>query len=455
MTPARELQPTAAAMPSGIIEAMSRMKDTNVFVHGVTSIGNLAGVNLDDEESHRALFLAGEQDIVVVPSAVDRDFLDYMLELGMTPPIDRIVVASDGAAPSPNGSMAETLMSNPGALSRLGTMCGASAVVLNPFIATEVEWRLADALGATIGRSVRVIGAPPDRVRNANMKHVIRERAAQCGVPVAPAAVVRMRHGSQSADQARLSATLAECLRVSGRVVVKGSFGASGSSTFIVEADRDIAACTQLIANREDNDIYIVEPFFDVICSPNVVMWIDPESGDISCVSVNDQRVDGRLVFAGSVFPTVASLLPAMIDSAARLTNALKEEGFSGAAGFDFCEYENSQTGVREYFLSELNARINGGMYATALMERVNGIQTQRGLNPVTAFRSVNIFVPPTNFATVRQRCGGLMFDGVRGTGVIPFNPGRLAAGKVTVACIGADAGTVEELLTGVREVFN
>ncbi|MBA3403210.1 MAG: ATP-grasp domain-containing protein [Gemmatimonadaceae bacterium] len=435
---------------SGITDEMARSPGTNVFVHGVTSIGNLAGVNLNDDESHRALLFAREHDIVVVPTPVDADFLSCVCSLGLEMPVSRIVVASDGVEPAASGSLAETLISNQAALDNIATMCGDAPITLSPFISTDVEWRLAASLETRLGRPVRVLGAAADLVRNANMKHVIRARASENGVPLTPAELVRTQQSAT--DAADLAAAIERTLGVTGRVVVKGSFGASGSSTFIVETESGISTCVAAITGRHDNDVYIVEPLFDIVCSPNIVMWMSSDGGDVSCVSVNDQCIDRRLVFAGSTYPSEGSLLPEMIEAASVLTRTLQQEGFTGAAGFDFCEYEDTLTGTRRFFLSELNARINGGMYATVLMERLNLAQATRGLPSVAALRSTSVFTSPTTFASVQARCGELMFNPLTGAGVVPFNPGRLAAGKIALACFGDSPGQVEELHSECRD---
>lgn len=435
---------------SAVVETLGRSNHVNVFVHSVTSIGNLAGVNLDDDESHRALLFARNDDVVVVPSNVDRDFLDFMIGIGVNCPVDRIVVAGGGAAVRPGGSLAEALISNPVVIEQVVELCADAPVTLNPFIATEVEWRLARLLENRLGRQVRVLGAPAERVRHANMKHITRQRAAGCGVHVAPGETVQTGKDSSRANGRAdaLASSIEKFLSVTGRVVVKGSFGASGSSTFIVDGLQAIEACVVGILSRTDNDCYIVEPLFDIMCSPNIVMWIDPDDHSVSCISTNDQCIDRRLVFAGSTFPSRASLLPQMIEAATRLAINLRDEGFSGAAGFDFCEYTDAATGNPEYFLSEINARMNGGMYATGLMERVNAAQSLQGLPRVRALRSASAFVAPTTFAAVREKCAGLLFDPLTGAGVIPFNPGRLASGKVALASLGGVPHEVEGALT-------
>jgi len=65
-------------MMRDITEVLGRSRHIYIFVHCVTSVGEMPGINLNDDESHRALILAREQDIVVVPSPVEDGFIDYL-----------------------------------------------------------------------------------------------------------------------------------------------------------------------------------------------------------------------------------------------------------------------------------------------------------------------------------------------------------------------------------------
>nr|MBA2565144.1 hypothetical protein [Gemmatimonadota bacterium] len=267
----------------GITEALRRSPGTHVFVHGIRSVGEMPGINLTDDESQRAVLLARAGDVVMVPTPVE--------------PADARALAA------------------------VGKLAAAGPVFLNPFIASPAEWRLARKLQETLEGPIRVLGAPPEVVRRVNLKHEAREKAIACGVPVAPGEVVHLPVGSEGRPSSldALEEAVRRQLSETGRVVVKGSFGASGSATFIVEGTGRIGTTLESVAARGDNTVYLVEPLLTLSAAPNVLMWIDPDDGEISCVSSTDQLLSPRLVFEGSAFPSAAKLLPQMIEGARRL----------------------------------------------------------------------------------------------------------------------------------------
>lgn len=110
----------------------------------------------------------------------------------------------------------------------------------------------------------------------------------------------------------------------------------------------------------------------DVIVSPNVSMHIEPNNGQILCVSVTDQRLGKNLVHEGNVYPPIAKTLRDMMSSARTISKWLQAKGYSGLVGFDFGEFLNLETGKLEHFLAEINPRTNAATYPKALMEHVN-----------------------------------------------------------------------------------
>ena len=436
-------------MMRDITEVLGRSRHIYIFVHCVTSVGEMPGINLNDDESHRALILAREQDIVVVPSPVEDGFIDYLSELGLEVNQERIVVASEGSSPSPTAPLSELLLANHLALEKIRSLTERELVTLSPFIASHKEWRLAMRLEQVLQRQVRLLGASPELVQSINLKHNSQQKAIDFGVPVAPGEVVHLRQKANGKPSTLrpLEQAVRRHLNKTGRVLIRGSFGASGSSTFVIEGIEQIGKALETISTRSDNAIYIVGPLLDLSSSPNVVMWIDPDDGEISCLSATDQCLNPKLVFSGSVFPSTAKLLPEMIAAAHKLTECLRDEHFCGPVGFDFGEYQDMESREHKYFLSEINARTNGGMYAKVLLEKLNARQQRRAHPPIAAFLSASIETTPLSFTQLRKCCSHLLFDPSICRGVVPFNPGRLKDGKVTIACFGRDRNDVEQLL--------
>ncbi|MGI0025333.1 MAG: hypothetical protein ACREA4_09345, partial [Nitrososphaera sp.] len=180
-------------MMRSITELLGRSHHMYIFVHSVTSVGEMPGINLNDDESYRALILAREQDIVVVPSPVEDDFLDYLSELGLEVNPKRIVVASEGSSLSCTAPLSEMLLVNSLALEKIKSLADTELVILSAFIASHKEWRLAQRLEQVLQQQVHLLGASPEVVQRVNLKHNSRQKAIDFGVPVAPSEVVHLR----------------------------------------------------------------------------------------------------------------------------------------------------------------------------------------------------------------------------------------------------------------------
>jgi len=413
----------------------------HVFVHSTASLGHMPGLEESEAElnfeAERALLLARPDDVVCVTEPVEPEYLEFLASLGLGPRTGRIVVAG-------------TENPTDAALAAIRDLVGAaSRVVLNPFIASPREFQFGDALAKTLDRPVHVLGGNPDLIARANLKHVARAKAIELGVPVAPGEIVEL---DAARDVTQLHDALARQVRPTGRAIVRGSHGVSGSATFVVEDNPDsIRAALREVAGRTDNTVYLVEVMFDSVVSPNVLMHVEPDNGRVRCVGVSDQRLDGNLAHTGNVYPTFAVTAAEMIAVAHKLARWLQSEGFTGLAGFDFVEHDDPRTGRREQFLAEINARTNGAAYPKCVMDRLNDTQARQGRPRIGSFLAVKgPHAQARSFAGLRQQCGRLFFDPRTGRGMLPYNTGSLSVGKFKVAFFGA---TRKEVM-GLREAY-
>ncbi|HIE00259.1 MAG TPA: hypothetical protein EYP59_08220 [Thiotrichaceae bacterium] len=431
-------------------DILSRFHGTRIFVHAVTSIST-PGINLTDEESHRALLLARAHDIVVVPSPIDADILDYYRTLGFKVDPHRIVVVAAGTGDMP---LSERLLADASALERVASLLDDGPVGLDPFAVCDREVRLASHLGHFLGCPVTLLGTSLVVANMVNRKDTARRRALDIGVPVTPGEIVNdvLEADSALPDMHSLADAIRRQLATTGRVVVKGAIGDSGSAIFIVPDESAIDGVLQAIVKRRDNVIYQVEAFLDLACAPNVTVWIDPENDEISLVNTTDQRLSEKLVFSGSIFPTTAKRCSDIIEAAEVLARRLCSEGLHGWAGFDFGEYNDSSTGERQFFLSEINARYNGGLYAKALLDVLQAHQREHGHPIPAAYITENILTSPIDFTRLRALGEVLLFDQTTGYGVVPFNPGRLKEGKISVACLGSNISEAQQLAKEFRQ---
>lgn len=443
--------------PSSIVETLGGPDVAHVFAHDVSAaVASLEGFSYEPtlvaRWAERALVMARPHDVVCVLEPVDNTFLSYLSRLGIGPRADHVVVAGHPSVSRSALPLAEGLTQNGEALERIRDLVqSARHVVVDPFMATPADLRLAKALAQALGRPVPVLGGgTPDVVAPVNRKDHVRAKALELGIPVASGEVVELWCGpsGRSLNTGPLEEALVRRVPSTGSALVRGACGASGSATFVVQAGREqMRAVLDAVAARTDNTVYLVDAMHNVHVSPNLLMYVEPAGGRITWVGASDQRLDADLVHRGNAHPSRARTLAAMVESAHRLARWLQREGFVGLAGFDFCEYRDPDSGRDEHFLAEINGRINGAAYPTFLLERINREQARHGRPPVCAFLSVQSL--PTrarSFPEFAARHASSLFEPVAGRGCIPFNTGQLPLGRCSGVFFGPTGADVAEM---------
>lgn len=448
-SPSREA-PSMDAEVHSIVDTLGGPEVARVFVHSSASLGPLPGFIEKAAELdfgvERALLLARPTDVVCVSRPVEPDYLDFLRGLGLGPDPDRIVLASAGDSPAADLTLTEVLEREPRALAAICERVGsAPRVVLDPFAASSRELRLADALAERLGRAVEVAGGARDLLDGANLKHIARRQAIELGVPVAPGEIVEL---SPARDVGPLRAALYRQLARTGRAIVRGSRGASGSAILVVASNPGaIDAALRQVAGRTDNHIYLVEAMLELVVSPNVLVHVEPGAGRVRCVGLSDQRLDAGLAHSGNVCPTLATTAVEMVAAARRLAGWLRRDGFTGLAGFDFVEYQHPGSGRRDFVLAEVNARTNGAAYPKCAMDHLNAGQTRQGRPALGAFLAASdLHTTLRSFAALRKRCASLLFDPGAGRGVLPYNTGSLVRGRLRAVAFGQTRAEVEAL---------
>jgi hypothetical protein len=439
---------------SSIIETLGGRHVTQIFVHDVTSWKYLAeiaaivsGLEKYDE---RALVFARPHDIVCVACRPEKRYLQFLSTLGIGPKDGNVILASKGALSRPGAILPDLLIGNHKVLSDIGKLVKANnEVVLNPFVASSGQFKLASAMETILGRRLRVLGGRSDIVDYAIGKHNVRAKAIELGVPVPEGDVVELKLGKDGMplDLSPIEVGINKHIDKTGMVIIKGAYGASGSSTWIVENNSDsVRQALSKIAEKSDSRIYLIEVMLDVIVSPNILMYIEPGSGRISCVSVTEQILTEELVHEGNVYPPSAKTVKSMMSSARKISGWLAAEGYTGFVGFDFAEYLCMETNDLTYFFAEINPRINAAAYPKALMDRLNMQRGQQGRPYIEAFLSANMKTKATSFAQLNELYGHSFFKSETGKGSVPYNTGCLKYGKFSLAVFGKSRNEVTQM---------
>jgi hypothetical protein len=399
-----------------------------------------------DRYPERALLLAGEGDAVCVPRPVDPEYLGYLGGLGLGPRAEHIVVAGENGRAS--RSLAERLLVEPKLLCRAARALGADEVTIDPYAVTPDVMALAEVMEREAHIPVRVEGSP--RVtRYADQKHHMRTRALELGIPVADGELVELAYpgGRRRRDLEPVRAAIERQLRRSARVIVRGSSGASGSSTFVVgRGGEDTAGVLRRLGARADNRIYLVETMVEATVSPNVQIYIPANGGELICTGITDQRWSRGLTHVGNQVPSAARMVDAMEAWARMLANWMRGQGYTGLVGFDFVEYRDPVTGGHRAILAEVNPRVNGCTYPLGVRARLNAAADQAGRPQAPAFVSGTVETKARSFARVKWAIGHLLYDPDRGTGVVPYATGCLEHGKCSLVALARSRLRAAEL---------
>ena len=400
-----------------------------------------------DRYAERALLLATEGDVVCVPKPVDAGYLEYLAGLGIGPRPEHIVVP-DGNGRCADRPLAERLLGAPGVLSQAARAVRAAEVTIEPYAATPEVMALAEVMERDSGIPVRVDGSP--RItRYADQKHHMRAKAQELGIPVADGEVAELTFpgGRRRRDLEPVRAAIERQLRHTGRVIVRGASGASGSSTFVVgRGGEDTNGVLRRIASRSDNRTYLVEAMVEAAVSPNLQIRVPADDAPLVSVGVTDQRWTRGLTHAGNQLPSSARTVDAMDAWARMLATWMRGQGYSGLVGFDFVEFRDPVTGGLRTILAEVNPRVNGGTYPLAVRARLNEAATRSGRPPAPAFVSGTVDTRAASFRRVKAAIGHLLFDPDRGTGVVPYATGCLEHGKCAMVALAGSRLRAAEL---------
>lgn len=426
------------------------MSERRLFLHSVTGLPSTQARGTkpgEDRYAERALLMARAGDLVCVAAPVDQEYLAWLNAQGVGPvPAD--VLVADGVSDEAAGvSLASKAARDTSLHARIAARVSAeTGLALHPYAVTPEIAAVAEALGTAGIARVRVVGGDPGATARADCKHAMRARAAGLGIPVAEGEVVELpvAGGRRRRDFEPVRAAIQRQLRRTGQVIVRGSLGTIGSSTFIVgRGGDDTDGVVRRLGTRADNRVYLVEALVDLTVSPNLHLRLD-DGGGIATLEATDQRWSRPFVHAGNVFPSAARRLDAMEEWARALAASLQADGFGGDVGLDFVEYRDPATGAPRAFLAEVNPRVNGAGYPLALRARLNAVRHAAGRPPINAFASGTIETRAACFGRLREALGDLLFTHERGTGIVPYLTGWLSRGCCGVIAL---AGGREEAL--------
>ena len=424
----------------------------NVHIHSVRSVDMAASVRTFKRDparyAERAIWMASPGDVVCLHEPVDSRYLSFLNQIGIGPRSADVVHCEDGRDESLL-TLSSKFVRLEEAWERLRTrLVGASRIVLHCYMATRFEVELARHIESRLNVPVLLLGSSEECVNRFSQKHHVRELAQQLDIPIAPGCVVET---TGPAGGKRLAEAIGRWMRPTGRAIIRGIVGNGGSSVYVVENANEIASRVAELQRSDRNNVFLVESMFEVTRSPNVCIYIDPETGSVERFSCSEQVMRNGLVHIGNESPIQTETLPEMIATAERMAAWLRDHGVTGHLGFDFCEYKGPDGGAR-FFLAELNPRINGATYVQTILETLNRAQVGRGGKRLTAFYAQTRDVPFRTFAELEAALAPWMFRSDVDASLVPGRMGLLKEGKCDLAVLGTSSAAVKACWNAVLQ---
>ena len=433
-----------------IVSTLGSPDTTHIFVHDPTAIMRKVPCDARTRNyrsfDQRAFLVARPHDVVCVAShKVDPSYAQFLFDLGVGPKRENIIELDPGSDDG-KATLSDRLGRCAVSLQKIvDRVSSANRIVLNPYSISNSVYVLAKKLENMLGRPVMALGGNPDIAASANLKHVAYRKAQELGIPVAQGEVIEASH-DHPRNMDFLRSAIRQHASETGRVIIRGTDGLSGSATVMVgNTAESRKQALDVLSRKPLSSAYLVQVLHEIVASPNIQVFIEPDHGTVDVVSVSDQRLDDHLKHVGNIAPSCASTIDDMSRFAKILANWLQQAGYTGLVGFDFVEYIDVGSGKVRCVLAEINARTNGATYPSFLMEHLNGRQICRGYPSIGAYLSALVTIRTGWFAEFFHRYRSYLFNPGTGRGMIPYTFCRKTM-CCNMAFLGQSRTEVEEL---------
>lgn len=396
-----------------------------VFIHDINTLPNFQKIisEIDGIEKYeRSLPIARPEDIVITKYQPEKAYLQWLQENGLG---SKKIITLNG---NTNDTLPERVIKYH-AKEILQTTLGNQRknAVISPYYGGPMEHQASKYLGLEMY-------ADPNKVMKYDSKINFQTLCKELWVPVLDGSICEVTPSMLDLVDA-INYNIAK----TGKVIVKGEFGASASTTYVLDhidynKIREIQKSSQLGAK------YIVEPFYETFSQPSSV-WFISRDKKIVHLRTSNQLLDEGTSHIGNEFPVdFDEKLVQRISY--RIVRQLSLDGFIGPLGIDFVETNEGM------FVAECNPRVTGAMYPWELVYRLEKVAT------IKAARAQNIYLSRRGlrFKDLLKVWKDVLYNGQNAeSSIIPFNVGPVSEGKVTVLGTGSSRNDVKDLFDHIQ----
>ena len=404
-----------------------------VFMHEINTLPNFSKIleTVDEIEKYeRALAIARPEDIILTKVIPEKAYLDWLKSVGLG---SQNLIVLDGKN---DETLPERVLKN-GTKAKVEQLLGTNKTkaVFCPYIGGNLENKASKYLNLKMYANTDLVTKYDSKI---NFKKLCRE----VGVPVVEEVILE---GKEIYSYFKLKEKIINILEFknkTGTFIIKGEYGASGSTTHIFY-DFDLSTLKEFLKKCNKDERFIIEPLYKISSSPSSI-WFITKDKVCKHIKTSNQLLSDGIIHSGNEFPV--SFDEKMVASLTfKIAKRLAEEGYIGPFGVDYIETGNS------FYAVECNPRVTGANYP---WELVNLLVQRHG--PIKAARAQNIHLSRKGltFKDLKELWSKVLYSGEKGLGVIiPFNVGPVSSGKVTILGTGSSKEEVEILFKYINSI--
>lgn len=342
----------------------------------------------------RALPIARDEDVVVLTAPLNQPYYEWLRSNSFGP---EHVISYNLAEPQ----LLSTLIVENSAPILNVVQASARRPVYVPYYCSEAELRVAEVLQAAL------FGSDPKVTRRFFNKLSFKDECIALGIPM-----VEGSHHEINADSALNKAEMAEIVRRLlsnfGQVIIRGTEDSNARSLFLAASPDIQELYTKLVDNCDTT--VLIEPFLNVISSPNAQWCIDRDGGK-HFIGITAQFFQGFKWagnFSGQYY---SSRVYGNIRESSRLiVEEMERQGYRGIVGIDYIVCEEG------IFPIENNARLTGSSFAIALTDEIRS-----RIPEVTCWKFFKAKTAPCSIEDLFKKMESVLYDGTRVNSVFPF----------------------------------
>lgn len=398
--------------------------DNELVIYGADSFSQFPRRDASvHSKCDRALAAASSNDLVVLRTALDHDYYDWLRScgLGSSHVVKYKTLSTDT-------SLTELILEDPGPVLKVIKELGRKPVY-TPWFSGSLEEKAAKILGAEhFGTSQAV-------TLKYNDKGEFKAICQQLEIPVVEGDTFTL-HPEDKANRHEMIAIIRRYLATHKTVIIRGTLAESAYSLYKTTGI-DLEGLYREIADSGERQV-IIEPFLDVTLTPND-QWAIGRDGSIDHLGILDQICETGLVWVGNIKGQQLdrNVYDYIRNTSHLIVTEMVKSGYCGVIGID---YIVCGEGI---FPVENNARFNGSSYVSMV---VNNIE-QLTATPIPFWKFIKTGTSPCSFPELVDRLAPYLYDGSTLNSVLPLNCKELSVtGDFNIVLLGEDLNHLLDL---------